>query len=632
MADPWPTAAADDEQAALMADAVTVDSPPRWRRPSRRKRVSAISVLAILLLPFVFLLWMTSWAAPGHVESEIQSPGSQDAFVPVLGAGARNRMCTVVNGRSPGPLIEANVHDRILVYVTNGLVEEGTVWLSARNAYSAKCRHGLPLPDTPFYDGAPGVSQCPIPPGETLLYNFTFGSWTGTTWWHGHTAMQHTDGLYGPLIVHAPDEALGHTYTAEHVLTFADVLETPAGQLLPTYMTSHSVETTPEPVPDFVTINGRGGGSHPAETHVDRRARSGADIVARSRTQLGSPVHSAREPQETHGAEDNPGYPTPLADGAEGYFEMRVETGTTTRLRLVHAGSFAPLRIAVDAHVLTIIEADGSPISSVGVRDLVLQPAQRYSVLVTREAADTRTEFWIRARMIEDKFAYMNQNMQPEARAILRYTSTSAASVSPQASPPPLPTTPPGPLRTLAGEEEWYQLPQFDEWALRPAATTAVSFPNTNIHTIPFIFSIQRTHDLNWRSFINGTSWETPPMGEAALVRDTAGVYTDPGSAGSVTIWPEDQLIATLKHGYAPWLLGVGRGRYKAAKDYEHLDTANPLRRDTFTVPSRGWAVIRIVAENPGYWAWHMMGGGFFQLAGVALPDDIKDHCRKWEA
>lgn len=44
------------------------------------------------------------------------------------------------------------------------------------------------------------------------------------------------------------------------------------------------------------------------------------------------------------------------------------------------------------------------------VRDLVLQPAQRYSVLVTADAdADVGGKeegYWIRSRMVEDKFAY----------------------------------------------------------------------------------------------------------------------------------------------------------------------------------------------------------------------------------
>ncbi|KAK7002328.1 multicopper oxidase [Favolaschia claudopus] len=710
MPDPWPNANADDEQALLMGDLdsgtsgrAAPSAPERWEaRPSRRKRFSAIFALMVVVTPFLFLLWMTSWVAYPYSNSTTITT-VHDSFVldskfdwhappairvyywtvsavPMSSESSGNRTRVVVNGRSPGPVIEANAHDRIHVYVTNGLKDQGTSihW------------HGLPLPETPFYDGAAGISQCPIPPGKTLLYNFTVGDWTGTTWWHGHTGMQHTDGLYGPIIVHSPqDHNTAQTnYTAEHVLTFADILDTPADELLPTYLSSHDMETVPEPVPDRVAINGLGGGPHHDKT---RRLSTGS----------ATPIHAARTPQETHGVEDNPGYPntnTSSDDQRENkYFEIQVEQGRTcavlllfvlfcdgqcisddysrTRLRLIHAGTFAPLRISVDHHTLTLIEADGSPVEPVKVRDLVLQPAQRYSVLIARERGDKEDgvdAFWVRAVMVEDKFAYDNPTRHPEARAILRYTpspSSASTATSTSTASATLPTTLPGPYRTV--EAEWYALPHFDEWALKPPSTDAARRPiphnnNINAHTIPFIFSIQRTHELNWRSFINGTSWEVPENGEASGVGDLVGVYSRVGREAEVKVWPGDQLVATLQynqtvdfiitnlddgdhpfhlHGYAPWILGSGRGRYKPATSAANLDLKTPLRRDTFTVPSRGWAVIRILADNPGYWAfhchivWHMMGGGLFQLAiplpasdggAVALPEAIVEQCRSW--
>ncbi|KAK6974515.1 multicopper oxidase [Favolaschia claudopus] len=700
MPEPWPNAGADDEQALLMGNLdggtsgpAAPSAPDRWEaRPSRRKRFSAIFALMLVVTPFLFLLWMTSWVVYPYSNSATITT-VHDSFVldsqfdrhapPTIrvyywtvsavrmsSESGGNRTRVVVNGRSPGPVIEANAHDRIHVYVTNGLKDQGTSihW------------HGLPLPGTPFYDGAAGISQCPIPPGQTLLYNFTVGDWTGTTWWHGHTGMQHTDGLYGPIIIHSPQEhnAAQTNYTAEHVLTFADILDTPADELLPTYLSSHDMETVPEPVPDRVAINGLGGGPH----HDDKTRRLAADSA--------TPIYAARTPQETHGVEDNPGYPNTNTSSdsqrENKYFEIQAEQGTTTRLRLIHAGTFAPLRISVDHHTLTLIEADGSRVDPVKVRDLVLQPAQRYSVLIARERGDAEDgvdAFWVRAVMVEDKFAYENPTRHPEARAILRYTASPAStSTSTSTTSTTLPTTLSGPYRTV--EAEWYALPHFDEWALKPPSLEP-PYPllpnnntnnNNNAHTIiPFIFSIQRTHELNWRSFINGTSWEVPASGEASGVGDLVGVYNysrggggggggGVGREAGVKVWPGDQLVATLQynqtvdfiitnlddgdhpfhlHGYAPWILGSGRGRYKPAT--ANLDLKTPLRRDTFTVPSRGWAVVRIVADNPGYWAfhchivWHMMGGGLFQLAippapdgavTLTLPDAIVEQCRSW--
>ncbi|KAJ7074696.1 multicopper oxidase-domain-containing protein [Mycena amicta] len=609
MPDAWPDDA--DENMVLMRSFDGAEQPQDpFPPPPRRKRAFSTYLLALLVsIAFLILLLLSGIPSrshplpPTHQQDSFELDPSFDNLAPprtrvyrwtVSSVTNANRMRVVVNGRSPGPLIQANAHDRILVYVTNALDSEGTAihW------------HGLPLPDTPFYDGTPGISQCPIPPGATLLYNFTFGGWTGTTWWHGHTGVQHTDGLFGPLIVHPSSPPASES---DHILTVADGYRTPVKDLLTDYLTANPIETVPEPVPDFAQINGRGEGPHPPEDPSGQNNRS--------------------EPR---------------------YFEVRVSNGSTPTLRLINAGSFAPLRISVDAHALVLLEADGSPLTPVRVRDFVVQPGQRYHARVERVASAEGEEFWIRARMVEDGFADDNLRMEPEARAILRYSASSA-----------LPTTRAGSVPDT-DRVWWDSLDGFDEWALRPAVSVPVSDAAL---TLPFTFSIQRTSDLNWRTFVNATSWEMPKAGEAALVADVAGVLSSGGKEGKVHVWPGDQLIAALPHnytvdvvitnlddgdhpfhlhGYSPWLLGHGRGRFKPANN--PLNTVNPLRRDTFTVPARSWAVVRLLTDNPGYWAfhchisWHMAGGGLFQLAvppadgqNILLPSDIVEHCKMWD-
>ena len=54
-------------------------------------------------------------------------------------------------------------------------------------------------------DGAIGVTQCGIQPGQSFWYNFTVSeSQSGTFWYHAHSTVQRADGLYGSLIVHRP--------------------------------------------------------------------------------------------------------------------------------------------------------------------------------------------------------------------------------------------------------------------------------------------------------------------------------------------------------------------------------------------------------------------------------------------
>ena len=56
---------------------------------------------------------------------------------------------------------------------------------------------------SPFDDGVPGVTQCAIQPGATMVYGLRASN-AGTYWYHGHLIEQYTDGLYGAIIVRPP--------------------------------------------------------------------------------------------------------------------------------------------------------------------------------------------------------------------------------------------------------------------------------------------------------------------------------------------------------------------------------------------------------------------------------------------
>lgn len=68
-----------------------------------------------------------------------------------------------INGQWPIPTIEANVGDTILIRARNDLGNQTT----------SLHFHGLFMNGSSHMDGPSQVSQCPIPIGETFLYNFT---------------------------------------------------------------------------------------------------------------------------------------------------------------------------------------------------------------------------------------------------------------------------------------------------------------------------------------------------------------------------------------------------------------------------------------------------------------------------
>jgi len=92
------------------------------------------------------------------------------------------------NQQLPGPTIEANAGDTLVVRVTNKLAEPTTVhW------------HGICLPAS--MDGTDATQKL-ISPGETFEYRFEVPQ-AGTFWYHSHTneTVQMERGMYGAIVV-----------------------------------------------------------------------------------------------------------------------------------------------------------------------------------------------------------------------------------------------------------------------------------------------------------------------------------------------------------------------------------------------------------------------------------------------
>jgi FtsP/CotA-like multicopper oxidase with cupredoxin domain len=96
-----------------------------------------------------------------------------------------------LNGRSPGPLIEAHQGDLVEVHVRNRSVPDGITlhW------------HGVDVPNA--QDGVAGVTQDAVSRGEEHTYRFVVRD-AGTYWYHSHQVSheQVIKGLFGALVVH----------------------------------------------------------------------------------------------------------------------------------------------------------------------------------------------------------------------------------------------------------------------------------------------------------------------------------------------------------------------------------------------------------------------------------------------
>lgn len=145
------------------------------------------------------------------------------------------------NGQIPGPTLRIRLGQTVRVRFTNKLPQPTTIhW------------HGVRVPNA--MDGVPGVTQLPVLPGETFVYEYTPKD-AGTYWFHPHvrSAEQVERGLYGVLIV---DDAEPLPYTQDVTWILDDWRVTKEGQIDPNFMTRSEL-THDGRVGNILTINGR---------------------------------------------------------------------------------------------------------------------------------------------------------------------------------------------------------------------------------------------------------------------------------------------------------------------------------------------------------------------------------------
>jgi FtsP/CotA-like multicopper oxidase with cupredoxin domain len=116
------------------------------------------------------------------------------------------------NGQYPGPFIQVDQNSTITVRFVN-----------ETDHHTAVHWHGVRLENR--YDGVPGVTQEPVQPGGSFEYRIFFRD-AGIYWYHPHHRedIQQDLGLYGNMLVRAPDPDFFNEVHREEVLMLDDLL------------------------------------------------------------------------------------------------------------------------------------------------------------------------------------------------------------------------------------------------------------------------------------------------------------------------------------------------------------------------------------------------------------------------
>ncbi|XP_022820277.1 laccase-2-like [Spodoptera litura] len=232
------------------------------------------------------------------------------------------RPAITINGMTPGPPIQACVNDIIVVEVQNNILDQDISihW------------HGIEQKGTPYMDGVPMVTQCPIGYGQTFKYAFVATS-PGTFFYHADSVSHQSDGVYGPLIINQPQPLEHHSSlydydrSAENTLTI--------GAKFPELLTA-KLEDVSKLKPDALIINGDG------------------DVS-----------------------------------------KIVVMAGFAYRLRFINAiATECPVIVTIEKHEMVVIATDGKPTKPVLARNVELHPGERMDAVV--RASEEGGGYWVR--------------------------------------------------------------------------------------------------------------------------------------------------------------------------------------------------------------------------------------------
>ncbi|SPO06103.1 related to ferrooxidoreductase Fet3 [Cephalotrichum gorgonifer] len=271
-------------------------------------------------------------SAPSAVDAKTIVEDFTVGWVTANPDGAFDRPTIGVNGKWPLPLIAATVGDHLKLNVHNDL----------GNASTSIHFHGFFQNGTSHMDGAVGVTQCAIPPGESFTYEIEFQQ-AGTYWYHAHNDGQYPEGLRGPVVVHDPQGPYEGKYDEELVITLSDWYHRPISELIAEFINVEN-PTGAEPVPQAALMN------------------------------------------------DTQDLRVPVAPGK------------TYLVRTVNVGAFAAHYLWVEGHEMRVVEVDGVWTEEAPAERLYITPAQRYSFLLTTRGDAAGGNFPIVSAMDRELF------------------------------------------------------------------------------------------------------------------------------------------------------------------------------------------------------------------------------------
>ncbi|GMP23284.1 hypothetical protein CsSME_00000941 [Camellia sinensis var. sinensis] len=274
----------------------------------------------------------------------------------------------VVNGKFPGPTLYAREDDTVILRVVNHVQYNITIhW------------HGIKQLRTGWSDGPAYITQCPIQPGQSYVYNFTITGQRGTLLWHAHITWLRAT-VHGAIVI-LPKKGVPYPF--------------------------------PKPDKEEVIIFGEWW-------------KADVEAVINQAMQSGLPPNIS----DSHTINGHPG---PFPNCSSQGYSLHVETGKTYLLRIINAAVNDELFFKIAGHNLTIVEVDATYVKPFSIDTVFIAPGQTTNALLT--ASHDTGKFLIAISPFMDSVVAVD-NLT--ATGILRYKGTHAFFPTSLTTLPPL--------------------------------------------------------------------------------------------------------------------------------------------------------------------------------------------------
>ncbi|EKV04816.1 Multicopper oxidase, type 3 [Penicillium digitatum] len=430
--------------------------------------------------------------------------------------------------------------------------------------------HGIRQNYTNGNDGVVSITQCPTAPGSTITYKWHAEQY-GSSWYHSHIGLQAWEGVFGGIVINGPA-------TANY--------EVDKGSL---FLTDWSHPTVDELYLEAQTVG---------PPTMDTGLINGTNVFGNGTNSTGT------------------------------RFQMKVNQGSSYRLRIVNSAIDTHWKFMIDNHTLTVISADFVPIRPFTADFINIAMGQRYDVIVTANQRQISDSFWIRAIPQEA----CSENASPDnIRGILYYSNS-----------PSTPTTNPFIFPDGCVDEPAASLiPQV------PKTVSAADWNNLTDVTLG------RNSANLFRWYLNSTTmqvpWEDPTLLQLINNENTPNFTTSSGVIELPRAYEWVYLMINTSfpvahpihlHGHDFFILAQGLNPWNGS-----VSTNNPPRRDTAILNGNGFLLVAFETDNPGAWlmhchiGWHTSEG--FALQFLERESEIEplidrkalgDNCNSWNA